>query len=125
MVDNMHDEQSPGAPWSPCPPGELGRLGWRLHNRRRRRQFLRATAGVAGAALTAGVFWFFRDQLGGVGGEPTYAGLTCSEVRQLAPAMMMKKLPAEKVQQIEEHVALCTNCQQLFKKMKMMPKEMG
>lgn len=64
-------------------------------------------------------------RIAGSNTSAAHAGLTCSEVSLLAPAMMMKKFPAEKVQQIEEHVTLCPNCQELFKNMTKMSKEMG
>ena len=104
----------------PCPRGGLSAFAEQEKVRRRRRFLLRA-GGIAGAAmgmlvLSAGAgWWAFREEE--TLGEPVYAGIACSRVRELAPMLMMSRLDAPVVQQIQAHLEQCEACRTLLQSM--------
>jgi hypothetical protein len=98
--------------WRACPQGELGRLGARLRGRRRRRFAVRAT-GVLAVLLTCTALWTVaaRDR------ENHFAGLSCTEVSQLAMAYGEGKLDAELSGRVRSHVDQCRRCHDRYREM--------
>jgi hypothetical protein len=107
MSRRPHFAQAPGPEWSPCPPGELVRLGQRLQRRRQRRLFLRKAAAAAVMAAGGGLFawWGLRHAY-----ELSFAGLTCTRVHELAEAYAKGELSASKHEQVRQHLVQCPRC---------------
>jgi hypothetical protein len=109
MSDHARDD------WVQCPPGELGRLAARLQGRRRRRDFLRATALLPVVAIAIGAWLFWPKPTGTP--EYNFAGITCSRVMELAEAYGSGTLSPELREQVRQHVAQCPDCGPRFKEM--------
>ncbi len=60
-------------------------------------------------------FWALRPR--GMS-EPNFGGITCTEVRSNAMAMMAGTLPADLLQKIQTHLSQCVECQTMLEKMK-------
>lgn len=102
--------------WTPCPPGTLSSMAGDERFRQRRQFLVRAGSTAGAVALAAGAGWLvFRN--GGLATEPTYGGIACSRVRQLAPQFMMHQLDAELTQQITVHLEQCDECRTLLESM--------
>jgi hypothetical protein len=98
--------------WELCPPGESRRRAARLHGRRQRRRFL-WSAGVVAAAATGGVlFLCLRSEDNPY--EPSYGGITCSNVKASADAYGKGKLSAKVRDQIRQHLSPCPPCQWFY-----------
>lgn len=102
--------------WIPCPRGSLGEFARREKTRQRRRFLVKASGVATVLALGGGVgFWALRPR--GMA-EPNFGGVTCSEVRGNAMAMMSGTLPDDLVQKIQVHLSQCPDCQAFLEKMK-------
>lgn len=102
--------------WIPCPAGSLGQFARREKTRQRRRFLVKASGVAAVVALGGGVgFWALRPS--GMS-EPNFGGVTCTEVRSNAMAMMAGTLPADLLQKIQTHLSQCGECQAFLEKMK-------
>lgn len=102
--------------WIPCPAGSLGQFARREKTRQRRRFLVKASGVAAVVALSGGVgFWALRPR--GMS-EPNFGGVTCTEVRSNAMAMMAGTLPADLMQKIQTHLRQCDECQAFLEKMK-------
>ncbi|TWT64023.1 zf-HC2 domain-containing protein [Rubinisphaera italica] len=102
--------------WIPCPPGTLPSLAGNERSRQRRQFLVRAGSTAGAIALATGAGWMalqkeepFED--------PVYSGIACSQVRELAPQMMMGKLEAKQADQIMAHVEQCDECRALIESM--------
>ncbi len=98
--------------WTACPQGELSRLRGRLRGRRRRRITAQA-AGVLAVLLTGTVLWTMNLR----NRDNTFAGLTCTQVSQLATAYGEGKLDADIHEQVRLHVNECPRCHDRFRNM--------
>lgn len=102
--------------WIPCPRGSLGQFARREKTRQRRRFLVKASGVAAVVALSGGVgFWTLRPR--GMS-EPNFGGVTCTEVRTNAMAMMAGTLPEDLMQKIQVHLSQCADCQEFLEKMK-------
>lgn len=102
--------------WMPCPRGSLGQFARREQTRQRRRFLVKVSGVAAVVALGGGVgFWTLRPP---GRSEPNFGGVTCTEVRTNAMAMMAGTLPAELMQKIQTHLSQCPECQEFLKKMR-------
>ncbi len=102
--------------WIPCPPGKLATLAGHERVRQRRQFLVRAGSAVGVVALTSGAGWLaFRGS--GKPAEPTFGGIACSRVRELAPQFMMGKLDQSVTQQIKTHLEQCVACRTLLESM--------
>lgn len=102
--------------WMPCPRGSLGQFARREQTRQRRRFLVKASSVAAVVVLGGGVgFWAFGPR---GSSEPNFGGVTCTEVRTNAMAMMAGTLPADLMQRIQTHLSQCPDCQEFLKKMK-------
>lgn len=111
----MASKRSTTETWKPCPPGTLGQFAHREQTRQRRRFLVKASSVAAVVALGGGVgFWALRPR--GMS-EPNFGGVTCTEVRSNAMAMMAGKLPDDLMQKIQTHLSQCVECQAFLKKM--------
>ena len=102
--------------WMPCPRGSLGQFARREKTRQRRRFLVKASGVAAVVALSGGVgFWALRPR--GMS-EPNFGGVTCTELRGNAMAMMAGTLPDDLMQKIQVHLSQCADCQTFLEKMK-------
>jgi hypothetical protein len=102
--------------WIPCPRGSLGQFARREKTRQRRRFLVKASGIAAVVALSGGVgFWALRPR--GMS-EPNFGGVTCTEVRTNAMAMMAGTLPSDLLHKIQTHLSQCGECQAMLEKMK-------
>ncbi len=96
----------------------LGMLAGQDRTRRRRRFQLQASAKAAVVLVSGGagmvLAWRWLQPR-----EPVYAGIACSRVLELGPAYMMGKLDAALSQQVQQHLAECVACRQLYDSMSM------
>jgi len=106
---NGADSRNQG--WSPCPAGELTRLGNKVRSRRQRRVFLQSAA-AAGAAGLGGLAWWLA-----VPGEPPLGGLNCTQVQELAKPYAAGTLGEEMRKKVRQHLAECPQCGPRFKAM--------
>jgi len=72
-----------------------------------------STAAVLAASGVGFGVWFYSRSPR----EYTFAGLTCTETQQLAPAFARDELPAETHEKVREHVHQCPRCGPLFEEM--------
>lgn len=106
MTRESEDPIEPVRPWSPCPAGELARLGRKQRGRKQRRLFLRRmAAGSVVAATGGGLAWWLHPFA-----EPTFGGLTCSEIHQLAEGYAKNKLDESLHERVRQHLVLCPRC---------------
>jgi hypothetical protein len=107
MSRQPHFEKAPGPEWSPCPPGELARLGQRLQARRQRRLFLCGVAATTLVTTGGGLFaWLgFR-----AAHDLSFADLTCTQVHELAGAYARGELSASQRRQVRQHLVQCPRC---------------
>jgi hypothetical protein len=103
--------------WVKCPPGELTRLAKRLRWNRQRRIFLGASAAVsvAGLLLALWLGWPASTDMR----EYHFAGISCSQVRQLAPKYLAGELKPALREKVSQHLAQCPLCKQFMKDMGM------
>lgn len=117
-MSNNHEHDDS---WRSCPPGTFAKLaseGQLLQ----RRQFLRR-AGGAGGVIGMGMLgaWFVTQErkpqpAAGLPaskryvGEETYAGITCTKVKEQAELFLDEQLDASVLEQIENHLQLCISC---------------
>ncbi len=102
--------------WIPCPPGTLSAFASQEQVRQRRKFLIRAGSTAGAIALASGAGWLaFRGA--GTSSEPTFGGITCSKVRELAPKFMMAQLDEVVTQQIKTHLEQCANCRNLLESM--------
>lgn len=102
--------------WIPCPAGSLGQFARREKTRQRRRFLVQASGVATVLALGGGAgFWALRPR--GMS-EPNFGGVTCTEVRANARAMMAGTLPDDLMQKIQTHLGQCVACQEFLKKWK-------
>lgn len=102
--------------WIPCPRGSLGQFARREQTRQRRRFLVKASGVATVLALSGGVgFWALKPR--GMS-EPNFGGVTCTEVRTNAMAMMAGTLPADLLPKIQTHLSQCAECQAFLEKMK-------
>jgi len=101
--------------WIPCPPGKLATFSGRERVRQRRQFLVRAGRTVGAVALAAGAGWLVFRELETP--EPTFGGIACSRVRELAPLFMMGELDPAVTQQIETHLKQCDECRSLLESM--------
>lgn len=105
------------AGWRPCPPGEWTHLAQDLRQRRQRRRFLRGAAGLAAAAASGGVLvWWMAERASPTPspGDPSYAGIACSQVKARAEAYAQGSLGAAEREQIRQHLSLCASCKAFY-----------
>lgn len=102
--------------WIPCPAGKLATLAGQERVRQRRQFLVRAGSAVGVVALASGVGWLaFRRTEKPT--EPTFGGIACSRVRELAPQYMMGQLDPTVTQQIKTHLEQCDACRTLLESM--------
>jgi hypothetical protein len=107
MTNSQHDST-----WRPCPPGTLRSFAQGERSRSRRRTLTTLGSGIAAIVLMVLIgTWAFNQ--GGVG-EPSFGGITCTEVRSHAKEFMSGSLDAETSQQIRVHLQQCAPCQKLL-----------
>lgn len=98
--------------WDRCGPNEITMLAGRIRAREQRRLVGKATLLVASASLLIGG-WFFLNPAQG----PDFAGISCERVLELSDAYINRQLSPEIQDQVGRHIALCPNCQGMFKGM--------
>ena len=102
--------------WIPCPPGTLSALAGQEQVRQRRMFLIRTGSTVGAIALASGAGWLaFRGTR--TRPEPTFGGIACSKVRELAPQFMMAQLDDAVTQQIKTHLEQCVDCRNLLESM--------
>lgn len=103
--------------WGPCPPGTLSGLTAALKRRRRERLAWRAAAvaSVLLAAATAG--WYGPRAVVPDAEVQIHGGLTCREVRQRLPDYLHGRVAGGLVHQIEQHLAECPPCRDVWQRM--------
>jgi predicted anti-sigma-YlaC factor YlaD len=113
MMDHTSENE-----WSPCPPGDLQRMAKSMRARSSRRATLRA-AGAAAAAVSVillsivGVQYLQGD---GAAGDMYFGGISCTDVRRLAPDYMAGHVGEQDGARIRAHLAECPMCQDFLKK---------
>jgi hypothetical protein len=103
----------PHAKWERCPAGEFKRLAKCLQGRRQRRLFLCYLAGGTAATVALGgtlVWWLGREP----SSPPSPGKITCSEVLARLKDYSDGTLGTTERQQIQEHLAYCSKCAQVF-----------
>ncbi len=102
--------------WIPCPAGTLAALAGHERACQRRKFLVRAGSAVGVIVLTSGAGWLaFRGTRKPT--EPTFGGIACSRVRELAPQFMMGKLDQAVTRQIKTHLEQCSACRTLLESM--------
>lgn len=102
--------------WIPCPAGSLGQFARREKTRQRRRFLVKASGVATVLALGSGAgFWALKPR---GASETKFGGVTCTEVRTNAMAMMAGTLPADLMKKIQTHLSQCGECQAMLEKMK-------
>jgi len=92
--------------WSPCPTGAVSGMVSTLKSQRRGQKVVR-TAAFLGVLLLIGgslIAWGPRMM------ESHAGGISCSEVRQAAPAYMAGTLDVQMVEKIRQHLSECSHC---------------
>lgn len=110
MTDQQDSQQ-----WQPCPPGEVGNLVARLRRTRRQDRLQKAAAGLVCVAIVAVAGLYAIPRFGR--SEPTYGGIACSEVQELAEQYMAGQLDEDRLGQIDVHLEACEHCQQFVARM--------
>lgn len=102
--------------WRPCPQGTLTGLSRRLKQRQRVRQLQKtvATVAVLLLAVGAGVLWLPQQP---TMQEPSYGGITCSEVQRVLPEVASGMLEQDTLTKVEQHLAECPHCAELARRM--------
>ncbi len=108
--------ETPNETWQPCRPGEFADLSKRLRSRRLRRTVFQTSVAATLGLLIVGGLWATRPQQEK---EYHFAGISCSRVWGLAPALKMNKLEPGLRDQVRAHVMECPRCQARFKAMGM------
>lgn len=108
--------------WRPCPRGTLTGLSRQLKQRQRVRQ-LQKTVGTVAVLLLAvgvGVLWLPQQPTmqRPTMREPSYGGITCSEVQRVLPEVASGTLEQETLTKVEQHLAECPHCAELARRMK-------
>jgi anti-sigma factor RsiW len=117
-------EAEKGAVWKPCPPGEFAHLSERLRQRRQRRQFLQAVLAAAAAFVGVGgglAAYLARTRPSALSQpmpDMDFAGIKCSQVRQVADSYVRGDLDPETRQRVTKHIAQCPNCNRLINSMR-------
>ena len=87
-------------------PARSARLGRKQRGRKQRRIFLRTLARASVVALTGGgVAWWLQPPA-----EPSFGGLTCSDIHRLADAYAKNELDEPLSQSVRQHLVLCPRC---------------
>ncbi len=123
MPRESEDQKGAVPLWQPCPPGEFERLSERLRRRRQRRRFLRvslaAAAALAGVGGGGAAYLALTRQSSSVPTQDMdFAGIKCSQVRQVAAAYLRGDLDEETRRRVTAHVAQCPNCNRLLNDMR-------
>lgn len=97
--------------WQPCPAGEVAGLVKNLRQRRRSRRLQTMSVAVCGLAVAGliGLYAVPHPLLV----EPSFGGVSCSEVKELADEYIAGRLDSETRAHIDEHLRACDRCQQL------------
>jgi hypothetical protein len=107
----MNDQDQTTNQWQPCPKGTLAKFASRHARKSRNRRW---AAGIGIAAMAFLCVWVFNpSQPSRPLGEPSYGGITCSQVRQNLPAYKSESVDDSTRSRIDEHLRQCTICQQL------------
>lgn len=117
MAKSPDEAKKPRGGWESCPLGTFGHLAGKLQGRIRRRVFLKsAVVAVSALAVTGGVgalVWLQTRPPG----EPTFAGLTCTQVINNAQSFACGELSQDMQEKMRSHLALCQNCRTRFQAM--------
>jgi len=111
----MNSTKNDQSEWTDCQPGDVGRLVNQMRSTSRRQQ-VRELAIITTASLlfvAAGLAWYGV----GVGAEPTYGGIACSEVMEFAREFVMGELGPEQAARVKEHLVHCKDCAAKIHKM--------
>ncbi len=118
MTDNQQQQDG----WDPCPPGTLGGMVQALRVQRRIRQLTQAgVVATSFAILLAVGFWSVQQ----LQPEPSYGGITCSEVRSHGRDYLMGQVSPELAQKIADHLKQCEPCRTLLEERKAMMQARG
>ncbi len=93
--------------WDSCPRGTLKQLGRRARSQRRQWRAFRVTAAAVAIFLVVG---YSYRALAPHLHEPSYGGITCTQVAQRMPAYREGTLDRELVVKIETHLDQCPDC---------------
>jgi len=111
------EHKQPDSDWQECPTGEVGQLVSRLRTRRRRQTLTQAAVGVTGLCLLVVAGFFAIPSATVTEGEPSYGGITCSEVRRQAVAYVSGTLDQLIAEKIKSHLDECGSCRRRIEQM--------
>ena len=94
--------------WDNCRAGQVRELVNHLHRRHRIRVYQRGIM-AASIMLMIGFTGYYLFS------EPTYGGIGCTKVHELAPELLAGRIDAETAGQIRVHLAKCEACQAWMK----------
>jgi len=101
--------------WDVCQPGEVGAVVRRLKSRRRTAR-LQAVGSMAALMIGIGFLGYYLTTVSPAV-DQYYAGISCTEMTQLASRYVSGQLDAEKMQQIRDHLARCRRCHERYEAM--------
>jgi len=101
--------------WDVCQPGEVGAVVQRLKTRRRTAR-LQAVGSMTALMVGIGFLSYYLTTVSPMI-DNYYAGISCTEMTQLAPQYVSGQLDAERSLQIRDHLGKCDRCRERFEAM--------
>lgn len=101
--------------WPACQGGEVGQLVRKLQSRQNARLIRRRVSAVVLLLVAVSAGYYFIAA--GPASEPSYGGIVCSRIHELAPKYMAGDLDPQTAARIEKHLEQCENCQQWMREM--------